>query len=100
MNLKLIAVSPTGEVDQFAFVERADSRTSGLEHIRTLIYPKSEGGLMLTSLMEMAGLGLSDTAKLLGIKPSAVSGLEQGRFTLSREDWIEVFSILIKAKQF
>lgn len=62
------------------------------------IYPDSPHGSQLRAARMEPYRNLRETGRLLGLTAEQISGLETGRYTLSDEDWTELFSLLSRPR--
>jgi len=96
MKLTPIAVTPVGKYKSQAFVTMVGGRCGGLQEIECYDYPPSPEGERLRQARRTAGIGLGEAARLLGLTPAGVSGLEQGRYTLTRPQWALALTALAR----
>ena len=85
-RVTLIPVAPIGTERSMAFVNPGGPREVELD-----VYPPSPRGDALRNLRVGCDLGLRECARALGLSPVDVSALENGRATLSADDWCELF---------
>jgi hypothetical protein len=95
--LTLIEVEPISTRSTPTFVEAARGK-SGLKMTQVNSYPVSPMGILLSSLRHMRGIMIGEAAKLLNIRSSELSGLQEGRFTLSQEDWERALNAIADRK--
>lgn len=85
--MKLLPVDPLPPGPPVpAFVHRTSGR-SGLEMVVPTRYPASPEGDALRELRLDLQLGIGVAARRCGLSPVEWSGLENGKYTLSVEDW-------------
>lgn len=90
--MKILEVAPIGYMRGPAFVTREGGCT--LEEIERPVYPPSSRGATLRRLRIVSGLTLRESAAVLGLNPSEVSGLEFGSLDVSAGDWGKLFDAI------
>lgn len=95
--MKLIPVTPTFTGPVPALVQRTDG-TGGLEMVQSERFPASPDGAALRELRTDRQLSMGAAARLFGLSPVEWSGLENGKYTLSAEDWQALRAKLTEAR--
>jgi hypothetical protein len=97
-HLALLAVAPVEYCNANAFRDYADG-TGDFGPVRIPVYPSSQRGAELRATIREAGIGVVETAQLLGIGVADIVYLSQGQRTLSDEDWTRVFEVVRAEKE-
>lgn len=97
--MKLIEVEPTGTEKVTALIDWMgpdEKLEGGVREIDSPIYPPSANGLLLYTHRMECQVTVRNGAEMLRLTPTELCGLEHGRYTLSNDDWIELFKIVGK----
>ena len=85
-----IAVTPLRVEKALAFV-----CPGGLREVDSPVYPEHPRGKALRSLRVACDVTLGDAARIAGITPAQLSGLEHGRYALANDtEWCELYAVI------
>ncbi len=91
-------VPSLGKRETHAFVDWHDKTTGEMRGdfrpVSVDVYPTSPCGEALRHLRVLAGLGLRETAAMLGLSAVDLSALERGSATLTDAEWVDVFQAI------
>jgi Helix-turn-helix len=94
----LIPVQPIGTSPSRTFVDGVDAagkRFGRVQEMRMPEYPPSPQGMILRAVRLDEGIILREAARRCGLSAVEYSGLENGKFQLSDEDWKRVTKFVL-----
>jgi len=96
--MKLRPVEPVGTERSYCHMNRGDQPHTW-EYVDFPVYPKAqmERAKALRKARVDADLGLRDGAKLFGLRPVEMSGLERGSLTVDDNEWEEMLATIERA---